>query len=199
LESGKACAKKSASSDWSFEGEIIYYYWDFGDGSYGAGPNPTHQYATEGACTVTLTVCDDLWNCASSESYATAGAVNLPARINFDELPNQTNVADQYLSAYGVRFFTDNPAYPVITWNHCGFCSTTSPPNFIEAGSENKGQMIVQFTQPVSNCVSSRVDSGSSLEDRTLSQDERLEREKNEMRKWSTEFAKHAANALGNP
>jgi len=47
--------------------------------------------------------------------------------------------------------------------------------------------------------VSSRVDSGSSLEDRTLSQDERLEREKNEMRKWSTEFAKHAANALGNP
>lgn len=47
--------------------------------------------------------------------------------------------------------------------------------------------------------VNSRVDVGAAPEERGLSQDERLEREKNEMRRWSREFAKHAAKALDNP
>ena len=121
-----------ASESWSFDGPIVYYHWDFGDGTYATGPNPNHQYSAEGVYTVTLTVCDDLWNCASSESYATAGAVNVPARIHFDELANNTIVADQYLSAYGVRFISGTPFYQVRTFNDCGFCATTSPPNFIE-------------------------------------------------------------------
>ncbi|HXT63309.1 MAG TPA: hypothetical protein VN696_09760 [Pyrinomonadaceae bacterium] len=44
--------------------------------------------------------------------------------------------------------------------------------------------------------VSSRVEAGSSPEERALGQDQRFEREKDEMRKWSREFAKHAANAV---
>ena len=52
-----------AGGSWSFDGPIIYYYWDFGDGTSGTGPNPTHQYDADGVYTVTLTVCDDLWNC----------------------------------------------------------------------------------------------------------------------------------------
>jgi len=120
-----------ASGSWSFEGEIIYYFWDFGDGTYGTGPNPNHQYNAEGAYTVTLTVCDDLWNCASSQSYATAGSVNVPARINFDELPNNLILADLYLSQYGVRFYSGNTQFPAHTYQNCGFCSTTSPPNFL--------------------------------------------------------------------
>ena len=38
--------------------EIISYEWDFGDGTTGAGVNPTHYYSETGNYTVTLTVTD---------------------------------------------------------------------------------------------------------------------------------------------
>lgn len=136
---------------WSFEGPIIYYYWDFGDGTWGAGPNPSHQYSAEGAYTVTLTVCDDLWNCASSQSYATAGAVNVPARINFDELPNNITVADQYFNQYGVRFYSGNSFYPLHTSQTCGPCSTTSLLNFITTKPNDSGIVNVEFAHPINN------------------------------------------------
>lgn len=139
---------------WSLDGPIVYYHWYFGDGTWATGPNPTHQYAAEGAYTVTLTVCDDLWNCASSQSYATAGAVNVPARIHFDELPHITNFTDQfqpYLNQYGVRFYSGNAFYPVHTHQNCGFCSTTSLPNFISTKPDDGGVTIVEFAQPVNN------------------------------------------------
>jgi VCBS repeat-containing protein len=47
----------SGSSD--VDGTIVAYDWDFGDGSTGAGVNPTHTYAAAGLYTVTLTVTDD--------------------------------------------------------------------------------------------------------------------------------------------
>lgn len=136
---------------WSFDGPIIYYYWDFGDGSWATGPNPSHQYAAEGAYTVTLTVCDDTWNCASSQSYATAGAVNVPARIHFDELPNNVIVTNQYFNQYGVLFYSGNPSFPLHTSQSCGPCSTTSPPNFITTKPDDTGIKNVEFAHPVNN------------------------------------------------
>lgn len=47
----------SASSD--PDGSIVDYAWDFGDGSTGAGVNPSHVYAQLGTYTVALTVRDD--------------------------------------------------------------------------------------------------------------------------------------------
>jgi hypothetical protein len=44
--------------------------------------------------------------------------------------------------------------------------------------------------------ISTRADAGSTPEVRSLSQEERLDRERNEMRRWSREFAKHAAKAV---
>lgn len=40
-------------------GDIISYYWDFGDGSVGEGISPTHIYNSEGNYTVQLTVIDN--------------------------------------------------------------------------------------------------------------------------------------------
>jgi hypothetical protein len=40
------------------EGEIETYEWDFGDGTTGEGPIPTHIYTEEGIYGVTLTVTD---------------------------------------------------------------------------------------------------------------------------------------------
>jgi PKD repeat protein len=136
---------------WSMEGWIVGYYWSFGDGTWGSGPNPTHQYAADGVYSVSLTVCDENWNCASSESSVTVDSVNLPVKLTFDELPNNTVVADQYFNQYGVRFYTANPFYPVHTQQNCGFCSTTSLPNFVSTIPDLTGQLIVEFAQPVSN------------------------------------------------
>ena len=136
---------------WSFEGSVIYYYWDFGDGTYGTGPYPSHHYNSDGAYAVTLTVCDESWNCANSQSLATVGSVNVPARITFDELPNNLVVADQYFGQYGVRFYSSNNFYPTHTYQNCGFCSTISPPNFLSTKPDDGGVLNVEFAQPVNN------------------------------------------------
>lgn len=41
-------------------GTIVSYAWEFGDGSTGSGATTSHEYVSEGAYTVTLTVTDDL-------------------------------------------------------------------------------------------------------------------------------------------
>jgi subtilisin family serine protease len=40
-------------------GQLLLYFWDFGDGSFAVGPTPTHSYATRGSYTATLYVRDD--------------------------------------------------------------------------------------------------------------------------------------------
>jgi PKD repeat protein len=47
----------SASRD--SDGTIASYTWDFGDGTSGTGPSPSHPYATPGSYNVTLTVTDN--------------------------------------------------------------------------------------------------------------------------------------------
>ncbi|MHA1266981.1 MAG: PKD domain-containing protein [Candidatus Helarchaeota archaeon] len=47
------------SASYDTNGYIVYYSWDFGDGTFGAGVNPQHQYTTAGVYTVTLEVIDD--------------------------------------------------------------------------------------------------------------------------------------------
>jgi len=41
------------------DGSIVAYAWNFGDGTSGSGPEPTHAYAAEGDYLVTLIVTDD--------------------------------------------------------------------------------------------------------------------------------------------
>ncbi len=43
-----------------FDGTIVSYQWDFGDGSMGTGVSPSHTYTAAGGYTATLTVTDDL-------------------------------------------------------------------------------------------------------------------------------------------
>src|SRR5215813_4981741 len=148
---GQSIALDGGSS-WSSGGSIIYYYWDFGDGTWANGPNPTHQYGADGVYSISLTACDENWSCGSSQGFVTVDSVNLPAKITFEGLPNNTVIADQYLSDYGVRFYSSNPFYPTHIHQVCGpYCSTTSPPNFLSTKLDDFGIVNVEFAQPVSN------------------------------------------------
>jgi len=60
------------------DGTIISYDWEFGDGSSGSGPNPTHIYAAAGVFNVVLTVTDD----GGATSIDTTTAVILAAPNN---------------------------------------------------------------------------------------------------------------------
>ena len=55
------------------DGTIVSYAWDFGDGSTGTGPNPTHTYQENGIFTVTLTVTDDDGNERDCSAFAQIG------------------------------------------------------------------------------------------------------------------------------
>jgi PKD repeat protein len=54
---GLACAFTDTSSD--FDGSVISWSWEFGDGATSTAQNPTHTYAADGTYAVTLTVTDD--------------------------------------------------------------------------------------------------------------------------------------------
>jgi PKD repeat protein len=64
----------SASSD--PDGTIASYSWNFGDGTTGLGPTPTHTYSAAGSYTVKLTVAD---NSGASASASTTANVSTPA------------------------------------------------------------------------------------------------------------------------
>ncbi|MGD0922497.1 MAG: S8 family serine peptidase [Terriglobia bacterium] len=49
-------------------GQILLYFWNFGDGSYGVGPKPVHPYATRGTFTATLTVRDNFGSVSSQST-----------------------------------------------------------------------------------------------------------------------------------
>jgi subtilisin family serine protease len=40
-------------------GQLLLYFWDFGDGTFAVGPQPSHSYSSMGAYTATLFVRDD--------------------------------------------------------------------------------------------------------------------------------------------
>lgn len=68
------------------DGTIVSWSWDFGDGGTSTLQNPTHQYSSTGAYTVTLTVTDDNGMTDNySKSVTVATTEGLLAYWRFDE------------------------------------------------------------------------------------------------------------------
>ncbi|MCF6281733.1 MAG: PKD domain-containing protein [Candidatus Polarisedimenticolaceae bacterium] len=64
------------SSSMDSDGTIVSYSWDFGDGSAGSTPTPSHTYATQGTYNITLTVVDDSGAMDSATTSVTIDAAN---------------------------------------------------------------------------------------------------------------------------
>ena len=63
------------------DGQIAAWYWEFGDGTTSAERHPTHQYATKGPFTVTLSVTDD--DGLTGDTEKTVVIVNLAPSVVF--------------------------------------------------------------------------------------------------------------------
>jgi parallel beta-helix repeat protein len=72
---------KSTSPD----GEIIFYSWDFGDGSTGLGLKTTHNYTTAGNYSLTLTVENDLGGTNFATTYVIITKDTQPPTITVDQ------------------------------------------------------------------------------------------------------------------
>ena len=73
------------SGSFGHEGEIIEYYWDFGDESNGTGVTTTHAYSHTGKYTVTLTVTDSKNSKASDTTNVwVQDSNNPPGEPNID-------------------------------------------------------------------------------------------------------------------
>ncbi|UCG44862.1 MAG: PKD domain-containing protein [Candidatus Bathyarchaeota archaeon] len=68
----------NASDSYDPDGEIISYYWSFGDGTEGSGITISHAYDTNGTFTVTLTVTDDDDGSNSTTSIKTIMTNEMP-------------------------------------------------------------------------------------------------------------------------
>lgn len=74
------------------DGSIVDYSWDFGDGSTGSGPTPSHTYAAEGTYHVTLQVSDDAGATDSAMTTATIAPVAGGADVFLTSLNAPNNV-----------------------------------------------------------------------------------------------------------
>jgi hypothetical protein len=76
-----------------------------------------------------------------------------PFRSNSPSTSCQTiqSYSTNISNSYGVKLYSNNSFYPIHTGQDCGFCSTTSPPNFITTAPDTQGQVTMEFTQPASN------------------------------------------------
>lgn len=96
----------SGSSD--ADGQVVSYAWDFGDGALSTDKSTTHDYATAGTYTLTLTVADDQGATNSTTTQVTVTAP--PAPVDVVVVPAK--------SAWSWRYAS--PAPPT-NWKASGF------------------------------------------------------------------------------
>ncbi|WP_114750533.1 PKD domain-containing protein [Pleomorphovibrio marinus] len=86
---GETIHFKSRGSRPGLWGGVLTYHWDFGDGSIGIHPNPSHTYTRPGIYPVTLTVSDGQDKHAFKQFITVSGeTINLPSLyISAEEEP----------------------------------------------------------------------------------------------------------------
>lgn len=90
-----------ASSSFDSDGDIISYYWDFGDGHTASGVNPDHIYEQPGDYTVTLIVIDNE-GLMYSKSNLVILAPTIKEKILIENLQESSFDISYYLIFFGI-------------------------------------------------------------------------------------------------
>jgi hypothetical protein len=98
----------NASSSFDSDGEILVWYWSFGDGASGINETITREYLHSGTYSVTLTVFDD--NSAEDVITKEITVESFKKAIIFGRITNLTTVGDTItFEAVNTRLITFNP------------------------------------------------------------------------------------------
>ena len=103
----------SSSSD--SDGDSLTYMWDFGDGSSGAGVNPTHTYTAGGIYDITLVVNDGKVNSMPATTTADIAEVNDPpvADMHVRDIMMSLKKAGPNVNAIATVLVVDDNGIPV--------------------------------------------------------------------------------------
>ncbi len=105
-----------ASRSFGYEGEIIDYYWDFGDGANGTGFTTTHTYSDKGKYTVILTVTDIKNSKSSDNTYVWIQESNDPPDKPEIQGPKPVTIGVEYLYTIVSEDPDGNDIWYTIDW-----------------------------------------------------------------------------------
>jgi len=105
-----------ASGSIGIEGEIIDYYWDFGDDSQGSGVTTTHIYTEVGVYTVTLTITDIKNNVVSDTTTIWVQETNEPPIIPLISGSNSAQVGRTYDYTFSTTDPEGNDVWYLVGW-----------------------------------------------------------------------------------
>lgn len=88
-------------NDASYAWIPLTYAWDFGDGNFGTGANPTHTYNTSGAYSVTLSVTDNV-GCPGTYSIVKTDQIEVyfSPVAEFDANPREVSIFDGWIAFF---------------------------------------------------------------------------------------------------
>ncbi|MBL7664004.1 MAG: tandem-95 repeat protein [Bacteriovoracaceae bacterium] len=105
-----------ASSSVDNDGSIADYFWDFGDGNFGANQNVSHTYLFPGTYTAKLVVTDDFGTQNEKILLITVDEMQLPPVADFIISSNQIN-AGGFIAVDATSSSDSDGGVKTITWN----------------------------------------------------------------------------------
>ncbi|WP_022663787.1 PKD domain-containing protein [Desulfospira joergensenii] len=100
------------SGSWDYDGTIVSYEWDFGDGTFGSGPSLTYEYETAGTYKVILTVTDDL-GASRSDSVNITVTSGLESSIHVSDISMEIIWVRKKFSAAATVIVMDESGIPL--------------------------------------------------------------------------------------
>jgi len=120
------------SHSYDLDGDIVSWYWDFGDGSNKTGETVTHIYSSPGSYKVILTVTDDD---GATDSYSTVAKIIQSDNPPTDPIVNGTKIGHkntEYLYTAVSIDFDNNTIRYIFDWDDGANITMTS---FFENGT----------------------------------------------------------------
>ena len=115
------------SGSYGLEGDIVEYFWDFGDGTNSTGVTTTHSYSHIGKYTVTLTVTDSKNTKATDATNVWIQDSNNPPGKPFIDGQTPGRVGEEYTYTLKSIDPEDNDVWFIIDWGDGTYSDGVGP------------------------------------------------------------------------